>query len=379
MQPGFAIYVHWPFCLSRCPYCDFNAHVAEKVDHGRWRRALSTELAHFAGETSGRTVNSIHFGGGTPSLMEPATVATLLEAAATHWTLADDAEITLEANPTSVEARRFAALAEAGANRLSLGVQSFDDASLVFLGRGHSVAEARRAIDLAQRRFRRVSFDLIYARPGQTADAWRSEMRDALSFGTEHLSLYQLTIERGTPFHKNGVEAASEAQGARIFEITQDVLTASGLPAYEVSNHARPGAESRHNLNYWLGGDYAGIGPGAHGRLSADDRTDATRQIRAPDAWIVAVEAKGHGTAARDPLSPGERRDELVMMGLRLGDGLDRERFHRLSGLTLEDAVNPAALARLVEAGFLNFDAQGLRATTHGRPRLNALIAALLA
>ena len=378
MQPGFAIYIHWPFCLSRCPYCDFNAHVAENVDHGRWRRALGTELAYFAGETGGRTVSSVHFGGGTPSLMEPETVATLLEATGAHWTLADDAEITLEANPSSVAAGRFAALAEAGVNRLSLGVQSFDDASLAFLGRAHSAAEARRALELAQRHFRRVSFDLIYARPGQTADAWRDELSDALSFGTEHLSPYQLTIERGTPFHKNGVEAAGEAQGARLFEITQDVLAASGLPAYEVSNHARPGAESRHNLNYWVGGDYAGIGPGAHGRLSADGRTDAVRQIPAPDAWIGAVEAKGHGTAARHPLTPGERRDELVMMGLRLGAGLDRERFRRQTGDALEDAVDGASLARLVKAGFLVFGAYGLRATPLGRPRLNAVIAALL-
>ena len=231
MQPGLAIYVHWPFCLSRCPYCDFNAHVAETVDHGRWRRALGTELAHFAGETVGRTVTSIHFGGGTPSLMEPATVAALLEAAGAHWTLADNVEITLEANPSSVEAGRFAALAEAGVNRLSLGVQSFDDDALAFLGRAHSAAEARRALELAQRHFRRVSFDLIYARPGQTSEAWRSELRDALSFATEHLSLYQLTIERGTPFHKNGVEAAGEEQGGRLFDTTQDVLAAAGLPA----------------------------------------------------------------------------------------------------------------------------------------------------
>ncbi len=379
MQPGFAIYIHWPFCLSRCPYCDFNAYVGEDVDHGRWRRALGAELAHFASETAGRTVTSVHFGGGKPSLMEPATVATLLEAAGAHWSLADDVEITLEANPSSVEAGRFAAFGEAGVNRLSLGVQSFDDDALSFLGRAHSAAEARRALELAQRRFRRVSLDLIYARPGQTAGAWRGELRDALSFGTEHLSLYQLTIERGTPFHKAGIEAAGEEQGARLFDLTQDVLAAAGRPAYEISNHARPGAESRHNLTYGLGGDYAGIGPGAHGRLSADGRTDAVRQIPAPDAWVAAVEAKGHGTAARGPLKTGERRDELVMMGLRLGAGLDRERFRRQTGQSLEDAVDGAALARLLEAGFLTLDARGLRATPRGRPRLNALIAALLA
>ena len=378
MQPGFAVYIHWPFCLSRCPYCDFNAHVAEDVDHGRWRRALGAELAHFASQTSGRTVASIHFGGGTPSLMEPATVAALVAAAGAHWTLAENVEITLEANPSSVEAGRFAAFGEAGVNRLSLGVQSFDDDALAFLGRAHSAAEARRALELAQRHFRRVSLDLIYARPGQTADAWRGELGDALSFGTEHLSLYQLTIERGTPFHKAGIEAAGEDHGGRLFDLTQDVLAATGRPAYEISNHARPGAESRHNLNYWLGGDYAGIGPGAHGRLSADGRTDALRQIRAPDAWVAAVEAKGHGTAARVPLKSGERRDELVMMGLRLGTGLDRQRFRRQTGQSLEDAVDGAALARLVEAGFLILDAPGLRATPLGRPRLNALIAALL-
>jgi putative oxygen-independent coproporphyrinogen III oxidase len=378
MQPGFAIYIHWPFCLSRCPYCDFNAHVAEDVDHRRWRRALAAELAHFASETVGRTVTSIHFGGGTPSLMEPATVATLIEAAGTHWTLADDLEITLEANPSSVEARRFTAFAEAGVNRLSLGVQSFDDAALAFLGRGHSADEARRALELAGRTFRRVSFDLIYARPGQTADAWQVELSDALSFETEHLSLYQLTIERGTPFHKEGIEAAGEEQEACLFDITRDVLTASGLPAYEVSNHARPGAESHHNLNYWLGGDYAGIGPGAHGRLSANHQTDAIRQIPPPQSWIGAVEAKGHGTAARVSLKPGERRDELVMMGLRLDDGLDRQRFRLQTGGALEDAVDGAALARLTQAGFLTLDGQGLRATPLGLPRLNALIAALL-
>ncbi len=383
MQPGFAIYIHWPFCLSRCPYCDFNAHVAEDVDHGRWRRALCTELSHFASETAGeaapRTVASVHFGGGTPSLMEPATVAALLEAAGTHWSLADDVEITLEANPSSVEAGRFAAFAEAGVNRLSLGVQSFDDAALAFLGHAHSATQARRALELAGRHFRRVSLNLIYARPEQTAGAWRGELRDALSFGAEHLSLYQLTIERGTPFHKAGIEAAGDEQGGRLFDVTQDVLATAGRPAYEISNHARPGAESRHNLNYWLGGDYAGIGPGAHGRLPANGRTDAVSQIPAPQAWIGAVEARGHGTKERRALNAGQRRDELVMMGMRLGAGLDRERFRQQTGQSLEDAVDEAALARLSGAGYLTLDSRGLRATPLGRPRLNALIAALLA
>ncbi|MFQ6017963.1 MAG: radical SAM family heme chaperone HemW [Kiloniellaceae bacterium] len=386
-ESGFGIYVHWPFCLSKCPYCDFNSHVREAVDHGRRRRALLAELDHFVPETAGRTVTSIFFGGGTPSLMDPETVAAVISGVAARWNLAEDAEITLEANPTSVEAGRFAAFRLAGVNRVSLGVQALDDRALGFLGRRHGADEALAALALARRNFPRVSFDLIYARPGQSRDAWRAELGRALAEAPEHLSLYQLTIEAGTVFHgawrRGELVMPGEDAAAALYETTQEVLREAGLPAYEVSNHARPGAECRHNLTYWRYGDYLAIGPGAHGRLTRDaedgggSRKIATRQHRAPEAWLAAVERQGHATRSRAELSAQDRLAELVLMGLRLTEGISRAAFRRETGLDVEDALAMARLTELIAGGYLELDARALRATAAGRTRLNAVIGRL--
>jgi putative oxygen-independent coproporphyrinogen III oxidase len=377
-----ALYIHWPFCKSKCPYCDFNSHVRDAIDQRRWRDALLAELDHAAAETAGRRIGTIFFGGGTPSLMDPATVAALIARAAGRWGLADDVEITLEANPTSVEAARFAALAEAGVNRLSLGVQALDDRALRFLGRGHDAAEARAAIELARRHFARYSFDLIYARPGQSEAAWLAELDRALALAGDHLSLYQLTIEPGTAFAtafaRGDFALPDDELAGALFEATQARLEAAGLPAYEISNHASPGGESRHNLVYWRGQDYAGIGPGAHGRLTLGGEAVAIRRHRAPETWLAAVEAAGEGCAERLALAPAERRRELLMMGLRLAEGVDRGRFRAAAGIELETALDPARLGDLVAGGFIALDAQGLRATASGRQRLNAVLAALL-
>jgi putative oxygen-independent coproporphyrinogen III oxidase len=379
---GFGLYLHWPFCRSKCPYCDFNSHVRGRIDQGRWRRALLAELDHYAALTPGRRLASIFFGGGTPSLMEPATAAALIDRAGRHWSMESDIEITLEANPTSVEAANFAALAAAGVNRLSLGIQALEDAALRFLGREHSASEALAALDLARRHFPRFSFDLIYARPGQTEADWAAELERALALAGEHLSVYQLTIEENTAFagawRRGDFALPSEETAARLYEITQARLAAAGLPAYEISNHARPGAECRHNLIYWQGGDCAGVGPGAHGRLTLAGARHATRQHRAPEAWLQAVESQGHATREHRPLGIEERRDELLMMGLRLSAGVQRARFKSVVGREIEDALAPAALAPLVEAGFLELDAGGLRATAAGRQRLDALLPRLL-
>jgi oxygen-independent coproporphyrinogen-3 oxidase len=382
-DPGFGLYVHWPFCLSKCPYCDFNSHVRERVDHAGWRAALLRELDHYADETAGRTLTSIFFGGGTPSLMEPATVAAVIERAGQRWRSDDDIEITLEANPTSVEAGKFAALADAGVNRVSLGVQALNDADLRFLGRHHSAGEARAAIEIAQANFRRYSFDLIYARPGQALAAWRSELAAALDLAGDHLSVYQLTIEPetvfGAAFRRGELRVPDEDTAAALFELTQDVLGAAGLPAYEISNHARPGRECRHNLTYWRYGDYVGIGPGAHGRLTLGSDKVATRQHRAPEAWLAAVDAAGHATRQRDPVPPQERLTELMMMGLRTVEGVDRARVVAECGQSIEDALERHRLDRLVDGGFLVLDGAGLRATAAGRQRLNTVIGELLA
>lgn len=381
-DPGFAVYIHWPFCKSKCPYCDFNSHVRDGIEQERWQSALLTELDHAAGETAGRRVTSIFFGGGTPSLMAPATVAALLDRAAARWDLAADIEITLEANPTSVEASRFRDLRAAGVNRLSLGVQALDDAALRFLGRGHDLAEALAALALAGAHFARYSFDLIYARPGQTLAAWRAELECALALAGDHLSLYQLTIEPGTAFaaaHARGdIVLPDDERAGALYEATQERLDRDGLAAYEISNHARPGGESRHNLTYWRYGDYVGIGPGAHGRLTRGGEKMATRRRRAPETWLAAVERQGHGSEEPVVLSPGERWQEMLMMGLRLAEGIDRARFRAETGAEIEDAVDAARLADLVEGGFLQSDTQGLRATAAGRQRLNAVLAALL-
>jgi oxygen-independent coproporphyrinogen-3 oxidase len=378
-----ALYIHWPFCKSKCPYCDFNSHVRDGVDEERWRRALITELDHEAAAAPGRRVTSIFFGGGTPSLMAPSTVAALLDRAASRWTLADDVEITLEANPTSVEAARFAALRQAGVNRVSLGVQALEDQALRFLGRGHSAGEAIAAIGLARQHFPRYSFDLIYARPGQALRDWTEELARAIALAGDHLSVYQLTIETGTAFAtaaaRGDWQLPDDAIGGDLFEATQEILGAAGLPAYEISNHARPGAECRHNLAYWRYADYVGIGPGAHGRMTEGAQKLATRRFRAPETWLAAVERKGDGIEESVPLSPEERREEMLMMGLRLARGIERADFRRETGEDIAEAIDRARLADLVEGGFLTLDPNALSATAAGRQRLNAVLARLIA
>ncbi|PWC84583.1 radical SAM family heme chaperone HemW [Azospirillum sp. TSO5] len=382
-DPGFAVYVHWPFCKSKCPYCDFNSHVRERVDHDRWRAGLLRELDHYADLTAGCTVTSIFFGGGTPSLMEPATVGAIIDRVAQRWQVADGLEVTLEANPTSVEADKFRAFRSAGINRVSLGIQALDDASLKFLGRQHNAAEATGAIELAARTFDRFSFDLIYARPGQTVAAWQAELARALDYAVGHLSVYQLTIEEGTafyPLHARGdLVLPDEELAGDLYEATQSQLTAAGLPAYEISNHARPGEESRHNLTYWRYGDYVGIGPGAHGRLTLDGEKFATRAHRAPEIWLERVERDGHGAAAPDPIDRDARGTELLMMGLRLSEGVRLARLVEEAGRSLDDFVDPAALSRLIDGGFLTRDADRLVATSEGLQRLNAVLSAILA
>ena len=377
-NPGFGIYIHWPFCLSKCPYCDFNSHVADTIDQGRWRAALLRELEHFAALKPMTEVTSVFFGGGTPSLMDPGTAGALIERVAALWPVAPGLEITLEANPSTVEADRFRDFRAAGINRLSLGVQALDDDALRFLGRRHDAGEALRALDIAGTLFPRFSFDLIYARPGQTPAAWRAELDRALALAGDHLSMYQLTIEEGTAFapaHARGeFQLPPEDEQAEMFEITRALTAQAGLPAYEVSNHARPGGECRHNLTYWLGGDYVGVGPGAHGRLN----NAAFRQHRAPDIWLGRVEANGHATQESEALDPATRAEELVMMGLRLVDGIDADTFAAVAGQRLWDVLDARGLARMEEGGFVERTAHGLRATPAGLLVLNALTAELL-
>ncbi|MEM7499445.1 MAG: radical SAM family heme chaperone HemW [Pseudomonadota bacterium] len=376
---GFGLYIHWPFCLAKCPYCDFNSHVAKSaIDHALWARALEAEMAAMRALTGPRRLDTVFFGGGTPSLMAPTTVARLLEAADRHWGLAPAAEVTLEANPTSVEAARFAAFRAAGVNRVSVGVQALDDASLKALGRTHSVAEARTALAIARERFERVSFDLIYARMGQTPSAWEAELGEALSLAADHLSLYQLTIEPGTRFaelHARGrLRVPEDAPSAEMYEITQDMTAAAGLPAYEVSNHAAPGAESRHNLVYWRYGDYAGIGPGAHGRLTlADGRRLATETLRDPAEWLAAVRA-GREPAVRENLTPADQAVEMVLMGLRLDEGVDPERYAALAGRPL----GAETLAALGRDGLIETVGGRLRTTDRGRLVLDRVLGTLL-
>nr|WP_246015313.1 radical SAM family heme chaperone HemW [Azospirillum griseum] len=382
-DPGFAVYVHWPFCKSKCPYCDFNSHVRERVDHDRWRAALLRELDHYADQTAGRRVTSVFFGGGTPSLMDPATVGAVIDRIAQRWTVADGLEITLEANPTSVEADKFRAFRTAGVNRVSLGIQALDDTALRFLGRQHSATEATGAIALAARIFDRFSFDLIYARPGQSVAAWEAELTQALDHAVGHLSVYQLTIEEGTaffPLHARGdLVLPDEDLAGDLYEATQSLLGRAGLPAYEVSNHARPGEESRHNLTYWRYGDYIGVGPGAHGRLTLDGAKVATRAHRAPEIWMERVERDGHGAATPDPIDRSARATELLMMGLRLTEGVPLARLAEEGGRDPADLLDADALKRLTDGGFLTIDHATLRATHEGRQRLNAVLAALLA
>jgi len=368
---GLALYIHWPFCVSKCPYCDFNSHVRESIDQLAWREALLADLAHEAGLTQGQRLGSIFFGGGTPSLMAPATVEALIDAAARHWRFAPDIEITLEANPSSVEASRFADLSRAGINRLSLGLQSLDDAALRFLGRAHDSAEGLAALEVAQHQFDRVSFDLIYALPGQTAADWHEQLLRALGFGTGHLSLYQLTIEPGTRFAalaaKGELPCADPDHAATLFERTQAVTAAAGLPAYEISNHARPGEESRHNLAYWRYQPYCGIGPGAHGRR--DGRT--TLRHKKPENWLAAMARSGHGIAEENPLSAKQRATEAMLMGLRLAEGVDLDRI-------AEDSVDDARIAALQDQGLLLREGSRLRVTARGMLLLDSILGEII-
>ena len=381
-NPGFGVYVHWPFCAAKCPYCDFNSHVRHTPpDQARFAEAFAREIATTAERVPGRHVTSIFLGGGTPSLMEPKTVGAILDEIAKHWTVDANAEITMEANPSSVEAERFRGYRAVGVNRVSLGVQALNDTDLRFLGRLHDVAEARRAIELARATFPRLSFDLIYARPGQTVAAWEGELKQALDLAADHLSLYQLTIEEGTPFFglwKAGkLKPPDEELGADLYAATQGICDAAGMPAYEVSNHAAPGAESRHNLVYWRYGEYAGIGPGAHGRLlTADGRRHATAAERVPEAWLNKVESWGDGLVTDDILSPEEEGDEMLLMGLRLAEGVDLARYRGLAGRTLDGE----RLADLLAHGMVErAGGERLRATRAGFFVLDAVVADLAA
>jgi putative oxygen-independent coproporphyrinogen III oxidase len=378
---GFGLYIHWPFCVSKCPYCDFNSHVADTVDDAAWQRSLLAELDHYGIKTKGRRLDSVFFGGGTPSLMPPAIVAALLDKLSDYWSVPTDLEVTLEANPSSIEAQKFADFRAAGVNRVSVGIQSFDDAALKFLGRVHSAAEALKAITVAERSFDRVSFDLIYALPGQSRDAWASELAQALARGTGHLSLYQLTIEKGTPFyadHRRGFFALPEEDlAADLYELTGEMMLKAGFGAYEVSNYARSGQESRHNLVYWRGGDYIGVGPGAHGRLTLDAARLRTEQVPAPAGWLQAVAQDGHATRVYERVAPMEQAEEYLMMGLRLAEGIDRAQFAQIVGRPLEDCIDGARVTALSDAGLLETDMRGLRATGAGIQRLNMIIAAI--
>jgi putative oxygen-independent coproporphyrinogen III oxidase len=378
-DPGFGVYLHWPFCAAKCPYCDFNSHVRHQPpDQERFAAAFRRELEHFRARTGPREVTSIFLGGGTPSLMDPDTVGALLETVADLWTVPDGIEITLEANPSSVEAGRFRGYRAAGVNRVSMGVQALNDADLRFLGRLHNVAEAKVAIELAREIFPRLSFDLIYARPGQTMKAWEDELAQAIDLAADHLSLYQLTIEEGTRFHAlhaAGKFVMPDADlSADLYAVTQEVTAARGLPAYEISNHARPGAESRHNLVYWRYGEYVGAGPGAHGRFLDGDRRLVTFTEKMPETWANLVEASGHGVIGGERLNRSEEADELLMMGLRLTEGIDLVRYEAMSGRPLSSR----RIAVLQDEGLVEpIGNSRLRATPTGMIVLDALVADL--
>jgi oxygen-independent coproporphyrinogen-3 oxidase len=372
-----ALYVHWPFCVSKCPYCDFNSHVRATVDERAWRDALLADLSHEADRTPGRRLTSIFFGGGTPSLMDPGTVGAVIEAASGHWEQASDVEITLEANPNSVEAARFADLARAGVNRLSLGLQSFDDSALAFLGRAHSAREGWRALEIAQKHFQRVSFDLIYALPGDTEESWSATLAQALSLGTSHLSLYQLTIEPGTRFAsmvaKGAFEPLDPDTAAALYELTDEMTASAGLPAYEISNHARPGRESRHNLTYCRYEDYVGLGPGAHGRRLGH----RTVRHKKPENFLRSIARNGHGLVDEAPLSPIEAADEALVMGLRLREGVDVAAIAARCGLG--SVVDWDRVQRLIGSGHLHSDGSRLRVPIKGRLVLDHLLGEIVA
>ena len=374
MATPLALYIHWPFCVSKCPYCDFNSHVRDTVDDAAWYAALLADMAYEAALTSGRKLTSIFFGGGTPSLMPPSTVAALIDAAERHWGFTDNIEITLEANPSSVEAARFADLATAGVNRVSLGLQSLDDAALTFLGRAHSVAESLDALSIAQRHFTRVNIDLIYARPDQTAAQWEAELQRALSFGTDHMSLYQLTIEPGTRFEtlvRTGhFIPADDDDAATLYELTGHLTSAAGIPAYEISNHARPGNESRHNLSYWRYDDYIGIGPGAHGRrLNA-----ATQRHKKPENFLSAVERNTHGLSSEEYLDAATRATESLLMGLRLAEGFDLGRLSQRTGIAAADLLDIDAVGKIAQLGLITQNDTHVTVTPQGMPLLDAIL-----
>jgi putative oxygen-independent coproporphyrinogen III oxidase len=381
LNAPFAVYVHWPFCLSKCPYCDFNSHVRHGgIDEARFVRAFEREIASTAARIGKRTVGSVFFGGGTPSLMQPRSVAAILDAIAGHWRIAPDVEITLEANPSSVEATRFHGYRSAGVNRVSLGVQSLDDAALKELGRLHTAQEALDAVAVARAIFPRYSFDLIYARPRQTLDAWAVELQRAIAQAAEHLSLYQLTIEPDTPFAALAAAGKLVVPGddyARdLYDLTQGICADAGLPAYEISNHARPGGECRHNLIYWRGHEYAGIGPGAHGRLNIEGTRFATETEKRPEGWLIRVETTGNGLTVDEKLTLGEAADEYLLMGLRLAEGIEPARYQELCGRE----IDPQRVAVLYEEGAVETTADGrLRVTPSGFPLLDAVVADLAA
>ena len=375
---GFGLYLHWPFCQAKCPYCDFNSHVVSAIDENRWKAAYLAEIKRVAALAPNRILNSVFFGGGTPSMMSPDLVNTILEAIRAAWPLANDLEVTLEANPTSVEAGRFRGYFDAGVNRVSMGIQALNDPDLKKLGRLHSVAEARAAFDIARAVFPRISFDLIYARQDQTLPQWRAELTEALAMAADHLSLYQLTIEEGTAFGDRFARGLlrglpSEDLSADMYELTQSLTDAAGMPAYEVSNHAKKGEYSRHNMIYWQGGDYAGIGPGAHGRLTLNGQRYATETQLAPMAWLRDVETKGSGESLCEAIAPKDQGAELMMMGLRVDAGVDLARLAALSG---EEVLNP--IPALVDDGLLVIQEDHLRLTPKGRPLLNAILRELL-
>jgi putative oxygen-independent coproporphyrinogen III oxidase len=376
---GFGLYLHWPFCAAKCPYCDFNSHVVARVDHARWLSAFVCEISRLSSQTPGRILNTVFLGGGTPSLMPPDLVAGILEAVRAAWPQANDVEVTLEANPTSAEAGRFRAYAQAGVNRVSIGVQALDDGDLKRLGRMHSVAEALATVEMARETFARVSFDLIYARQDQPPNAWEAELSRALALGPDHLSLYQLTIEPGTAFGDRNARGGlkglpDEDSSAEMYHLTQAICADAGLPAYEVSNHASEGAEARHNLVYWRSGDWGGIGPGAHGRLTLNGVRWATETPRAPESWLRQVETQGQGEVARVAVPPAEQAEEVLMMGLRLAEGVDVARYARLAGRSLDAGT----LARLGELGLVKVTGDRLVATAEGRAVLNGVLRELL-
>jgi len=373
-KPPFGLYIHWPYCVSKCPYCDFNSHVAQTIDHAQWAQAFEAELHRVFQESKGQQVSSIFFGGGTPSLMAPQTVNRILETTASLWGVRDDVEITLEANPTTVESDTFANFKHAGINRLSIGIQSLRPDVLKFLGRAHSVEEGYRALELAAKTFDRYSFDLIYARPNQSLADWQDELTQALSLSAGHLSLYQLTIEPGTAFYKDNVPAAEENLGADLFDLTQTMMEQAGMPAYEISNHAKPGEESRHNLVYWQGDDYIGIGPGAHSRLN----NFAIHQIYKPDLWLNGVLENGTGEQKRKKLAPDERAVELLMMGLRLKNGINCKKFQQVSGKSLQSCLDPDGLDLLLTHDLIEWDQQHLRPTYEGRKCLDGVLEKLI-